>query len=105
MKPFFPLGYKRFKPHDVRHFFSTDWHEQNVPQAAKLMDHNPKTAEIYYAKLGGEKAKAVMSTRLRRFGETDLSRDPEPNEEIDLIVADLDRQLAEKRAKGRIEDR
>lgn len=64
------------------------------------MDHHPRTAQTYYAKLGGAKAKAVMDTRSRRFGETELDRDPEPNAEIDQVIADLDRQIAEKRAEG-----
>lgn len=91
------IGYGPFKPHDVRHFFSTDWHEQNVGNAAKMMDHHPKTAERYYAKLGGAKAKAVLSTRFRRFGEGDLNREPEPDADLDRVIAELERELAEKR--------
>lgn len=105
IKSLFPLGFRKFKPHDVRHFFSTDWHEQDIPNAARLMDHHPKTAETYYAKLGSAKSKAVLSTRLRRFGENDLDSEPVPDEELDQAVAKLDREIKEKGANRRAQKR
>lgn len=66
-----------------------------------MMDHHPRTAATYYAKLGGAKSKAVFETRFRRFGEKDLNRDPEQNDDLDNAVENIVRDLEEKRTNGK----